>query len=870
MKFSTTLLYFLAILFLMNPLVVGCGSSVKPDADPDGDVTSTDGTVDVDLDRGDTASDSSSDGPEVDLADLDTDVGDTPDLEDDSADSAEDLGEADRSDGGDDVGEGDGGSDLDADLGTDGNEDAEVVEVCDPENQFDNWNVREDRTLTKACSPYMIDQRLDVGNGATLTIEAGVALHFDFDTWLRVGGGSGGNGRLIADGTEEQPIVFTTQDDHREAGQWYGLVFGPGALSVSVEHAQVLYGGRSSFGVKGCLTIDDAPSSAISLDKVTFENCLQSGLAHLGGDGQDLAGLRFVSTGDYGLHATPTTLGDVGEVYEYDDVETNFLKTGTVAESATWLAQGIPFETDGRIDVQGDAAPVLTLGEGLELLFPDHAWLRIGASSTGSLRVEGTEESPVRLASAISDEPGGWHGVHFQENTFEGSSFDWVIIEHAGRTGFNTRGCVTINGTTDGAVSISNSVFRDCALSGVGVVNHDFGFYDFVSNTFEESDAGLWLPPHAVASVGSGHSYGGEVTHNLMDGGDVEEEVEWYSQGIPWHVDGTLNVAHVDGADLWIRPGVHLQFANNSRLRVGGAESGQFYAVGTFDDPIIIEGQASASAGSWHGVHFDTNTLSDSRLEHVTLRHGGKPGFNTAGCVTVRAPAGRVSIIDSSFDSCEQACIGARGENPQRIEDNSLSSCPLGMWLHADAVGSVSDKQSYDGVTRNRIDGGTVSSSAAWVDQSVPYDVEGDIVVEGDPTVTLDIAAGVELRFESSGWLSVGGGAGAILNIDGTSDRPVVMTSSLVEPTAGAWHGIFLRSETESAAISYLDLSFAGQSGSNVRAALTLSSTGDRVEVLNSQFSDNAQVDVYIDCGSSPTLTANTYLSGGTRSEACR
>lgn len=860
------------LLFTVTVLLVfGCSESVKPDPEPDSGTTSTDGTVDMATDSPDASADSNdNDLNDIDTTDVAPDNSDTTDSREDEPDATADGIEGDGSDAVDDIGEGDGRSDLNTDASDLDIDTEEIVEVCDPNNQFDSWDITEDRTLTRACSPYVIDQRADVSNGATLTIEPGVALHFDFNTWLRVGVGSGGAGHLIARGTEARPIVFTTQDDHHAAGEWYGLVFGPGAVTVGITHAEVHYGGRDAFGTEGCLTIDDAPSGALLLDTVTFEDCLQSGLAHLGGDLQELLGLRFVNSGEFGFRATPETLGDIQETYEYVGVDANFVKTGTVTKSATWLAQGIPFESGGRIDVEGDSGPMLTLGEGLELLFPDHAWLRVGAGAAGRLLIDGSEAFPVRLASSVADEAGGWFGVHFREHTIEGSSVDWAVIEHAGRSGFGVRGCLTIDGTADARVAVSDSVFRNCSLAGVGVVNHDFGFEAFDSNTFEECDAGLRLPPHAVASVGSGHIYGSEITHNLMDGGDVEEEVDWHPQGIPWRVGGTVNVAHADGADLSLLPGMHLQFASNTRFRIGATASGRLYASGTIDDPIIIEGQPAASAGSWNGIHFDANAMSESRIDHVVVRHGGKPGFNTAGCVTIRSPQGRVSVTNSVFESCEQACLGARGESPNLIENNSFSDCPLGMWLHADAVGSVFDDQTYDGVTRNLIDGGTVATSANWRAQSVPYDVDGDIVVEGDPTVTLDLVAGSELRFESSGWLSVGGGDGAILNINGTSDQPVVMTSSLVEPTAGAWHGIFLHDETESASISYLDLSFAGQGGFNVRAGITLKSTGSGVDILNSTLHDNAQADIAVDCGSSPTLTGNTLQSGGVVRELCR
>ena len=111
-------------------------------------------------------------------------------------------------------------------------EPTEPVEMPPADCQFDNWNVTEDRRLTKSCSPYEIDRSIEVRGGATLSIDPGVELRFGADEWLEIAGS--GEGKLVAVGTSTAPIVFTSKTPATGAkGQWYGVVFRAGTLEGS-------------------------------------------------------------------------------------------------------------------------------------------------------------------------------------------------------------------------------------------------------------------------------------------------------------------------------------------------------------------------------------------------------------------------------------------------------------------------------------------------------------------------------------------------------------------------------------------------------------------------------------------------------------
>jgi len=68
-------------------------------------------------------------------------------------------------------------------------------------------------------SPFIVINNVTVLPGVTLTIEPGVEVRFGGNFSLNV------EGTLIADGTEERPIIFTSNKHEAEAGDWIGIKF---------------------------------------------------------------------------------------------------------------------------------------------------------------------------------------------------------------------------------------------------------------------------------------------------------------------------------------------------------------------------------------------------------------------------------------------------------------------------------------------------------------------------------------------------------------------------------------------------------------------------------------------------------------------
>jgi hypothetical protein len=103
-------------------------------------------------------------------------------------------------------------------------------------------------------APYIIEDQIRIRSNATLTIAPGAELRFIAGKYLEVGYLD--NGRLIAVGTEEEKIIFTSASPAPQQGDWGSIRFTGYALEGSIlDHCVISYGGSSS-SWQGNITVD--------------------------------------------------------------------------------------------------------------------------------------------------------------------------------------------------------------------------------------------------------------------------------------------------------------------------------------------------------------------------------------------------------------------------------------------------------------------------------------------------------------------------------------------------------------------------------------------------------------------------------------
>jgi hypothetical protein len=110
--------------------------------------------------------------------------------------------------------------------------------------------------LWPATMPYHIQGNLTVkgSDGAdgitTLTLAAGAELRFKLYANFYIGAGGGTPGALVAEGTADDPIVFTSNKATPAAGDWYGLTFynTTDDATTRLVHCVIKYAGRGTSG----------------------------------------------------------------------------------------------------------------------------------------------------------------------------------------------------------------------------------------------------------------------------------------------------------------------------------------------------------------------------------------------------------------------------------------------------------------------------------------------------------------------------------------------------------------------------------------------------------------------------------------------
>jgi hypothetical protein len=90
-------------------------------------------------------------------------------------------------------------------------------------------NITADTTWSKANSPYIVTRTVQVYPGATLTIDPGVTIKFNQGTGLVIGH------KLIAIGTEQENITFTSNTEAPGFEDWIGLYFTDTSIDASFD-----------------------------------------------------------------------------------------------------------------------------------------------------------------------------------------------------------------------------------------------------------------------------------------------------------------------------------------------------------------------------------------------------------------------------------------------------------------------------------------------------------------------------------------------------------------------------------------------------------------------------------------------------------
>jgi len=184
-----------------------------------------------------------------------------------------------------------------------------------------NGSITTDTTWTKADSPYTVTKTVEVAEDATLTVESDVKIVFNENTGLIVWG------QLIAIGTQEEMIEFTSSKETLSPADWDGIIFKDSSVDATIDSN---YHYQSGSILKYCAIEYAGPAVKCEFSAPFIANCTITNNSTDGsGSGIYLSGDAVIRNNTITNNRATGILGDGGGIYSiasYASIVSNFIE----------------------------------------------------------------------------------------------------------------------------------------------------------------------------------------------------------------------------------------------------------------------------------------------------------------------------------------------------------------------------------------------------------------------------------------------------------------------------------------------------------------------------------------------------------------
>jgi parallel beta-helix repeat protein len=660
---------------------------------------------------------------------------------------------------------------------------------------------------------------------AVLTIEPGVVVKFNPGAGLSIGSLANAGG-LVAQGTDTNPIVFTSSQTFPAPGAWDGIAFSDGSLDTSVlDRCVVEFGGAATTAAITLTTaspmiadslITGSPNHGLNLvsgsspmiDGVTIENVAGVGI-RVDNASPSIRGSAIRNAGGLGI----TFTGPTSAV-----VEDNVIDHGIFFDNAS----GDPSITGNTIERYGSFVSRVGAQDVGEL-FASNAIL--GTGPTSRLEVIGERIE----TDAVWPDPG----------------FPYVVVS--------------------GQIQVFGDLVTPRALTIAPGAELRFGVSTYIQ-------------------AGSGANRG-----NLVAAGTPSEPILFTSSNASPAPGQWGGIFFDDGVDDGVSRLEHatVEYAGSSfssGIRISGSSpavrnctvrNSSVYGIYLSGSSSTVEDCSTSSTGN-NGIRSDGS--GNPTLRRNTVASPTGYGLYVSG--------GNSAVVQDNVVANSIFFDSATGDPV--ISGNTFSNYDaFPARVGADDVREFLTANTIQGATaagRLEILGEALTMSASWPKPAFPYVlVSGDITVGNSPVapVTLTLTPGSVFKFASLTRIQVGTTAnlGALVAA-GTPAEPITFTTNNASPAPGQWEGIYFDDGTVDAAslLEHAVVEYAGQIYSaNVRLASSSPTvrnctvrhssvygvylTGSTGLVENCAISSTGNNGVRSDGAGSPTLRGNTITS---------
>lgn len=330
---------------------------------------------------------------------------------------------------------------------------------------------------------YRLTAPIEIRNGANLTIEPGCIIKFNEGGHILIPENSYSS--ILAIGTPQNKIIFTSNGNRRHSGEWEGLIINEGHSRSSFNHCVFEYSERA-INFSGFF---------VDVDNSLFRYCEYSGISF---DSKSEFGSfnnnTFENTVEKPIRLNATAVNSIGKGNtfgkdSYVEVYDNLDYPGR----HVWKKLGIPYRIEYNyftiFSYTSDICE-LVLEPGVILEISDG--FTIGSYlGDGRLIAKGTATDPIIFKSIAyhnSGIPSYWSGIAFTEYTTGTTVLDYCKISHGGDNSYLS-GNITVYSTPFGSISISNCVIEDSKQYGIYKVPTAV-LPDLSNNTFKNNASG--------------------------------------------------------------------------------------------------------------------------------------------------------------------------------------------------------------------------------------------------------------------------------------------------------------------------------------------------------------------------------------------
>lgn len=523
-------------------------------------------------------------------------------------------------------------------------------------------------------------------------------------------------------------------------------------------------------------------------------------------------------------------------------------------------------------DVYVRSGSLLEVEDGVVVSFDAGTGLYVGYSGyAGDLEVQGSSTGVSFTSSESSPAAGDWAGVQFGASTGSNTQIEGLSIAYAG----SGQAALDINGIslnlvdvdvsdsgghgvrahTGATLEMSGSTVTDAADNGVyvdeGAELASAGSGNFSSNTITGSgDYPLSLPASSVHELDATNTLTGNGTDRVQVFGEtLTADADWPLLDVDYEIQSSITVANGTNPVLSLEDGSTLYFTSGAGLVIGtSSKAGGLEADGSTTGIVLTSAESSPAAGDWQGLTLGGSF--DSALSVISGVEISYAGGNGTGALYVAgdAYADNLDISDSDAngvyvtsgtelilsdstvqDSADSGvyCLGSLGSAGDFSNNTVTTSGEYPVVLYPYYAEALADDCALTGNGDDQIAllSGRVSADATWQALGVPYLVQYDLDITGNPSPELVLEDGVELEVVRGAEIYVGitnSQVGGNLSIEGTGTG-VSITSADSSPAAGDWVGLRVGSKGDLDAEG-LTLSHGGSSG---EGCLTIESGGE-------------------------------------------